>query len=328
MQRLIQDLLDATRIDARAFSVRHETVDPEAVAREAFVTHSPIAADKKIALEETIATPLPPIEGDHDRLLQALSNLLGNALKFTPEGGRVVITVSLADTTLSVRITDTGAGISPDFLPYVFDRFRQEDGATTRAHGGLGLGLSIVRHLVELHGGEVRAESEGEGRGSAFIVSLPLAQAPAMAGPYSGPTYEETEALPSLEGVRVLVVEDEHDARTLVAAVLQRQGAVVDTAGSVAEAIEALERNTPDVLLSDIAMPGVDGYELIRCVRAKPAWARLPAAALTAFVTPGDRGKVLLAGFDTHVPKPIEPAELTAVVAALVNKRPAASHAR
>ena len=287
----------------------------------------PTADAKHIQLEFNSTTGSDSVLMDPARMQQVVWNLLSNALKFTPEGGSVTIGVSVADTTLSLRVTDTGAGIRPDFLPYVFDRFRQEDGATTRAHGGLGLGLSIVRHLVELHGGEVRAESEGEGKGSAFMVSLPLAQAPAMTSAYASPRHESLEALPSLEGVRVLVVEDEIDSRTLVAAVLQRQGAVVDTAGSMAEAIEALERNAPDVLLSDIAMPGVDGYELIRYVRARPEWARLPAAALTAFVTPADRGKVLLAGFDTHVPKPVEPAELTAVVAALANKRPAASHA-
>ena len=323
--QLIEDLLDVSRIISGKLRLDLRPASVSSVVEAAIDSVRPTADAKHIQLEFHSTAESDSVLIDQARMQQVVWNLLSNALKFTPEGGSVTISVSVADATLSLRVTDTGAGISPAFLPYVFDRFRQEDAATTRTHGGLGLGLSIVRHLVELHGGEVAAESQGEGQGSAFIVRLPIAQTPALTAAYAKakPEPEPHEELPSLDGVRVLVVEDEADARTLVAAVLQRQGAVVETAGSVSEALDALERQLPDVLLSDIAMPGVDGYELIRCVRARDEWSRLPAAALTAFATPGDRGKVLLAGFDTHVPKPVEPAELTAVVAALVHKRPA-----
>jgi signal transduction histidine kinase len=321
--QLIEDLLDVSRIISGKLRLDLRPASVSSVVEAAIDSVRPTADAKHIQLEFQATAESDNVLIDQARMQQVVWNLLSNALKFTPEGGNVTIAVSVADTTLSLRVADTGAGISPDFLPYVFDRFRQEDAATTRAHGGLGLGLSIVRHLVELHGGEVRAESEGEGRGSAFIVRLPRAQAPALTGAPQRPRPEQRDELPSLEGVRVLLVEDETDARTLVAAVLRRQGAIVETPGSIAEALELLERQPPDVLLSDIAMPGIDGFELIRCVRARPEWARLPAAALTAFVTPADRGKVLLAGFDSHVQKPVEASELTAVVAALVNKRPA-----
>ena len=320
--QLIEDLLDVSRIISGKLRLDLRPASVSSVVEAAIDSVRPTADAKHIQLEFHSTAESDNVLIDQARMQQVVWNLLSNALKFTPEGGKITISVSTSNGTLALRVGDTGAGISPAFLPYVFDRFRQEDAATTRAHGGLGLGLSIVRHLVELHGGDVAAESEGEGKGSAFFVRLPVAQTPALTAAYAKAKPEPIAELPSLTGVRVLVVEDEADARTLVAAVLQRQGAVVDTAGSVQQALEALEHQVPDVLLSDIAMPGADGYELIRSVRANPNWARLPAAALTAFVTPADRGKVLLAGFDSHVPKPVEPTELTAVVAALVNKRP------
>ena len=320
--QLIEDLLDVSRIISGKLRLDLRPASVSSVVEAAIDSVRPTADAKHIQLEFHSTAESDNVLIDQARMQQVVWNLLSNALKFTPEGGKVTISVSAADTTLSLRVTDTGAGISPEFLPYVFDRFRQEDAATTRAHGGLGLGLSIVRHLVELHGGAVAAESDGEGKGSVFIVRLPIAQTPALTAAFAKAKPEPAAQLPSLDGVRILVVEDETDARTLVATVLQRQGAVVDTAASVAQALETLEQSLPDVLLSDIAMPGVDGYELIQRVRSTPAWARLPAAALTAFVTPADRGRILLAGFDTHVPKPVEPSELTAVVAALVNKRP------
>jgi signal transduction histidine kinase len=322
--QLIEDLLDVSRIISGKLRLDLRPAPISSIIEAAIDSVRPTADAKRIQMELHSSAESDHVLIDQARMQQVVWNLLSNALKFTPEGGRVTIGVSASDTTLAVRVEDTGAGISPEFLPFVFDRFRQEDGATTRTHGGLGLGLSIVRHLVELHGGEVKAESEGEGRGSAFIVMLPLAPGPALIQPYIDPKAASLDDLPSLAGVRVLVVEDESDARTLVAAVLGRQGAEVTSVGSVQAALEALEAGTFDVLLSDIAMPMADGYELIRRVRANPKWMRMPAAALTAFVTPADRGRALLAGFDTHVPKPVEPAELTAVVAALANRRPTA----
>ena len=319
--QLIEDLLDVSRIISGKLRLDLRPASMSSVVDVAIDSVRPTADAKHIQLEFHSTAESDSVLIDQARMQQVIWNLLSNALKFTPEGGRVTISVSGAHSTLAVRVEDTGAGISAEFLPYVFDRFRQEDAATTRAHGGLGLGLSIVRHLVELHGGAVRAESAGEGHGSAFIVELPIVQTPALQKAYGTAAPPALDDLPSLKGVRVLVVEDEADALALVAAVLRRQGAEVTTAASAALALEALEQSVPDVLLSDIAMPGTDGFALIRAVRARAEWSRIPAAALTAFVTPSDRGKVLLAGFDTHVPKPVEPAELTAVVAALANRR-------
>ena len=322
--QLIEDLLDVSRIISGKLRLDLRASPISAVIEAAIDSVRPTADAKRIQLEFHSSAENDHVLIDQARMQQVIWNLLSNAMKFTPEGGRVTIGVTASDVTLTVRVEDTGAGISPEFLPFVFDRFRQEDGATTRTHGGLGLGLSIVRHLVELHGGDVKAESEGEGKGSAFIVNLPVAPAPSLAQPYPAAADATLEDLPSLAGIRVLVVEDENDARTLVYTVLSRQGAEVTTVATAALALEALDRGTFDVMLSDIAMPGTDGYDLIRLVRAHPKWMRLPAAALTAFVTPADRGRALLAGYDTHVPKPVEPAELTAVVAALANRRPAA----
>ena len=325
--QLIEDLLDVSRIISGKLRLDLRPASMSSVVDVAIDSARPTADAKHIQLEFNSTAENDNVLIDQARMQQVVWNLLSNALKFTPEGGTVTISVSCAESALVLRVEDTGAGIGPQFLPHVFDRFRQEDAATTRAHGGLGLGLSIVRHLVELHGGTVRAESDGEGRGSAFVVELPVAQTPALQKAYDGAA-PSLEDLPSLAGVRVLVVEDDSDALALVAAVLRRQGAEVATASGTALALEALGQSVPDVLLSDIAMPGSDGYALIRAVRARPEWSRIPAAALTAFVTPSDRGRVLLAGFDTHVPKPVEPAELTAVVAALANRRAATSSVR
>jgi len=323
--QLIEDLLDVSRIISGKLRLDLRPAALSSVVEAAIEAVRPTADAKHITLEFHATAASDNVLIDHGRMQQVVWNLLSNALKFTPEHGRVAIALSAADSTLSLRVTDTGVGIKPEFLPFVFDRFRQEDAATTRAHGGLGLGLSIVRHLVELHGGRATAESEGEGRGSTFAVHLPLAETSALAKTYVATASAALEDLPSLEGVHVLLVEDEKDARTLTTTLLERQGARVTAAGTAAEALTALEAEVPDVLLSDIAMPGMDGYELIRRVREKDAWSRIPAAALTAFVSPTDRGRALLAGFDTHVPKPVEPAELMAVVAALADRRPAAT---
>lgn len=323
--QLIEDLLDVSRIISGKLRLDLRPAALSSVVEAAIESVRPTADAKRITLEFHATAASDNVLVDHGRMQQVVWNLLSNALKFTPEYGRVTLELSATDSTLSLRVADTGAGINPAFLPFVFDRFRQEDAATTRAHGGLGLGLSIVRHLVELHGGHVTAESEGEGRGATFAVHLPLVKSPTLAKDYAAAATAALEDLPSLDGVHVLLVEDEQDARTLTATLLERQGARVTAAANAREAVEALEREVPHVLLSDIAMPEMDGYALIRLVRQNEDWAGVPAAALTAFVSPTERGRALLAGFDTHVPKPVEPSELMAVVAALADRRSAAT---
>ncbi|MEX2271956.1 MAG: response regulator [Vicinamibacterales bacterium] len=323
--QLIEDLLDVSRIISGKLRLDLRPAALSNVVEAAIESVRPTADAKHIDIEFKATATADNVLIDHGRMQQVVWNLLSNALKFTPDGGRVTISLEDSHATVVLNVTDTGAGINPQFLPFVFDRFRQEDAATTRAHGGLGLGLSIVRHLVELHGGTVAAQSPGEGLGSTFSVALPLAKVPILVPEYAAATAVALDDLPSLDGVHVLLVEDEPDARALVATLLERQGARVTAVGAAEDALVEIRRELPNVLLSDIAMPGMDGFELIRRVRAREEWARLPAAALTAFVSPADRGKALLAGFDTHVPKPVEPAELMAVVAALVNRRTAMS---
>jgi CheY-like chemotaxis protein len=264
-----------------------------------------------------------PILCDPSRLQQVVWNLLSNAIKFTPPGGQVRVTSEREDRFASITVADTGVGITAEFLPHVFDRFRQQDPATTRKYGGLGLGLSIVRHLVELHGGTVMATSDGEGKGATFTVRVPVAPArgdQAAAVPLQSSLSDAGE-LPVLTGVRVLVVDNEADARALVATVLERCGAHVTTVSSAPEAIRRISEERPDVLLSDIAMPGQDGYDLIRELRRLERMGpAIPAAALTAFASATDRARALLAGYQAHLPKPVEPSELAAVVAALAGR--------
>jgi CheY-like chemotaxis protein len=262
--------------------------------------------------------------GDSDRLQQVVWNLLSNAIKFTPKGGQVTIQLERINSQSEITVSDTGQGISPEFLPYIFDRFRQADSATTRSHGGLGLGLAIVRHLVELHGGTIHADSLGEGQGAIFKVKLPVTALrqqtrPQLQRSATDETGVPLDDSPQLNGLQVLVVDDEVDARELLTTLLEQRGAFVTAAASVEEAIKVIEQSTPDVLVSDIGMPGEDGYALIRKVRAREAHTggRIPAAALTAYARSEDRRQALLAGFQTHLPKPVEPAELIAVVANL-----------
>jgi CheY-like chemotaxis protein len=244
-------------------------------------------------------------------------NLLSNAVKFTPEGGRVRVTLARADGQVVVTVRDDGKGISAEFLPFLFERFRQADSSSTRVHGGLGLGLAIVRHLVELHGGSVRAESAGEDQGALFVVTLPGIPSVPTA---DLPVDEDREPLetPALDGLRVLVVDDEADARDLVTTLVETSGAHVRTAGSVSEALAILERSPIDLLVSDIGMPEQDGYALIRAVRARErGTAQLPAVALTAYAREEERTKALAAGFQVHVAKPFDPPELLSRIADL-----------
>lgn len=253
--------------------------------------------------------------------------MLSDAIKFTPKGGRVQVRLERINSHVEITVTDTGIGISPDFVPYVFDRFRQADSSITRTYSGLGLGLAIVRHLVELHGGTVRADSVGENQGAAFIVKLPLMPVRLEASdservhptvgrgvPFDNPT--------ALDGLHVLVVDDDADTRVFMTTVLKECGASVTAVASALEAIEAIKQLKPDVLISDIGMPGEDGYALIRKVRALPRdqGGLIPAAALTAYARAEDRTRSLLEGFQIHLPKPVEPAELAAVVANLAGR--------
>jgi CheY-like chemotaxis protein len=265
------------------------------------------------------------VHGDPDRLQQAIWNLLSNALKFTPRDGRVDVRLERVDAVVRLTVVDTGRGVSSAFLPHLFERFRQEDSTHARRHGGLGLGLAIVRHIVELHGGTVAADSPGEGRGSTFTIELPLYAAdvrpPAPGLPASDLTAGD---LPSLTGVRVLVVEDEADTRQLLKVLLTRAGATVDVVISADAALVEVEQQPPHVLVSDLGLPGTDGYELLRRVKAfeRRARVRVPAIALTAYALDEDRQRALGVGFEAHVTKPVEPAELVRAIASVA----AASH--
>jgi PAS domain S-box-containing protein len=327
--RIIDDLLDMSRIIAGKVRLDVQAVDLGAVVAAALETVWPAAEAKGISVIPVLDSHAGSVSGDPGRLQQVFWNLLINAIKFTPRGGRVQVVLQRVGHHVEVGITDTGEGISPDFLPHVFDRFRQSDASTTRRHGGLGLGLALVKQLVELHGGRVRATSPGVGRGATFVVELPVATGLARRPAPEHATLFDSEDRPppdrpcvSLRGVRVLLVEDDPDARALVKRVLSECHAEVTTAASAAEALDLLRADRPDVLVSDIGMPGQDGYELIRQFRAMGNGARdVPAVALTAYAGAEDRERAILAGYQVHVAKPVEPAELVATVAKLAGKR-------
>jgi PAS domain S-box-containing protein len=322
--QLIEDLLDMSRIISGKIRLDVQDVDLTSVITSAIGSIRPAADAKAIHIQQVMDPYAGPVAGDPNRLQQVLWNLLTNAVKFTPKGGHVRVVLKRVDSHLEITVSDTGQGIHPDFLPHLFARFSQQDTSTTRRHGGLGIGLAIVRHLVELHGGTIRASSGGPGQGATFSVSLPLSvltdrptrQEPA--GAESTPA-DVPRLVVDLSGVRALVVDDEADARALVKRVLESNRALVLTAASADEAIEVMQRESLDVLLSDIGMPEHDGYELLRRVRSLPAsqGGAIPAVALTAFARSEDRRRALMAGFQLHVSKPVEPAELLAVVANL-----------
>jgi signal transduction histidine kinase/ActR/RegA family two-component response regulator len=312
--QLVEDLLDVSRIVTGKLRLEARAVELEGIAEAALDAVRPAADAKGIVLQAALR-PGALVTGDPDRLQQVLWNLVSNAVKFTPRGGRVEVSIGRAGDHAVVTVRDTGVGIRPEFLPLVFDRFRQADASTTRVHGGLGLGLSIVRHLVELHGGTVEAASEGEGRGATFVVRLPLAPTGAKVGAEVGrPAPPAT-----LDGVRVLVVDDEPDTLEALGTALAGYGALVRTALSTREALDALDRGAVDVLVADIAMPGEDGYALLRELRGRPPdrGGRTPAAALTAYARPVDAERAMAAGFQVHLAKPVEPSDLAAVVARL-----------
>ena len=322
--QLIEDLLDISRIITGKLRLEVAATPVGAIVEGAVESVRALADARRITIDVHLGESQEPILCDPARMQQVVWNLLTNAIKFTPEGGRVTVQVSRTPGGIAIEVSDTGIGIEPDFLPHVFDRFRQQDGASTRAHGGLGLGLSIVQHLVELHGGDVEALSEGVDRGATFVVRLPLAAMPAdLPHTHDHPAGTAALDLTSLAGVHILVVDNEADARGLLRTVLESCGAVVEEADSAKAGLARLRERSFDVLLSDIAMPGEDGYALIRQVRRLEAPTRMvPAAAFTARATSADRTRALLAGFQAHIPKPVDPAELAAVVAALVQRAP------
>ncbi|HWM90556.1 MAG TPA: response regulator [Thermoanaerobaculia bacterium] len=332
--QLISDLLDVSRIITGKLRLDLKPVELPRVIEAALDSVRPAADAKEIRIHIVIDRAIGPLAGDPDRLQQVIWNLLSNAIKFTPQGGSVEVGLHQKDGMALVAVKDTGAGIRPDFLPYVFDRFRQAESSTTRHHGGLGLGLSIVRHLVELHGGTVAVESQGEGEGAVFTVCLPIrlgvgAEATAamaamterrQRSPEGGAPVVSTDLL---SGLYVLVMDDEADTRELLVTALEHCGARVTAVPSVPAALAALDLALPDVLISDIGVPGEDGYSLIRKVRARGAehGGNVPAAALTAYARSEDRIRALSAGFQTHLAKPIDPAELVATIASLAGRQ-------
>jgi PAS domain S-box-containing protein len=321
--QLVEDLLDVSRIVAGKLRLAVRPVDLEPVVRAAIDVVRPAAEAKEILLQVVLDPDGGRVSGDPERLQQVVWNLLSNAVKFTPRGGRVRVVLERVGSHLEIAVSDSGRGIAPDFLPYVFERFRQADGTTTRAHGGLGLGLAIVRHIVELHGGSVHAESPGDDGGAAFTVKLPLLPPARSAGEGERRhpiAHQETGDLrPSLEGLRILVVDDDPDSNEVVRTLLSSCQAEIEVAGSVAQAIDALRRFDAHLLVSDIGMPVQDGYALIRKVRESDAQRSrpLPAIALTAYGSVDDRVRLFSAGFQAHLTKPVDAAELLALVASL-----------
>jgi signal transduction histidine kinase/ActR/RegA family two-component response regulator len=310
--QIIEDLLDVSRIVTGKLLLEVGAVNLASLVDSALESIRLAADTKQIRVRLRIDKAASVVTGDAARLHQVVTNLLTNAVKFTPSGGWIEVRLERADGMARISVKDNGQGISAEFLPYVFERFHQADGSTTRAHGGLGLGLAIVRHLIDLHGGRVYAESPGPGLGSTFSVELPLlhggtaADVSTAAAPSDGATQFRV-----LTGVRVLVVDDEVDSRDLITQLLEQAGADVTTAASAADALEMIDALRPDVLVSDVGMPYQDGYELIRALRRRgPPAADLPAVAVTAYARGEDRARALAAGFQVHLPKPIVPHDL------------------
>jgi CheY-like chemotaxis protein/two-component sensor histidine kinase len=324
LKQIIEDVLDISRIVSGKLRLNVQPVDLADIVKMATATIGPASEAKNIRLQSILDPRVPPISGDPDRLQQIVWNLLSNAVKFTPKGGRVQIHLQRVNSHVEIVVSDTGRGISPDFAPHLFERFRQADSAFSREHGGLGLGLAIVRELVELHGGTVRASSEGLGLGATFTVELPamIARPAAHDVERVQPRTDSTPADPiahRLDGVTVLAVDDEEDALALLREILQAAGAEVLTASSGASALQLLGTFVPTVLIADVGMPEMDGLQLIQKVRQHPNLpARLvPAVALTAYARARDRISALGSGFQMHMAKPVDPAELVVAVAAL-----------
>jgi signal transduction histidine kinase/CheY-like chemotaxis protein len=327
LTQIVDDVLDISRIVSGKVRLDVQPVELPVIMHNAVATIQPAADLKRVRVETIMDPRVGLISGDPNRLQQVAWNLLSNAVMFTPKGGRVQVRLERVNSHIELNVSDTGIGISREFLPHVFEPFRQADGGITRKTGGLGLGLSIVRHIVEMHGGVVEVESAGPGQGSTFRVRLPLmiihGESPATAREH--PRSERTAPLGGLEdlhGIRVLAIDDEADALELLRASLEAAGADVSTRSSAIGALEQIDEVQPDVLVVDLGMPLMDGYEFIRSVRGSPnaRVRRVPAAALTAFARSEDRIKVLRSGFEMHLAKPIDPGELVASVATLVRR--------
>jgi PAS domain S-box-containing protein len=333
--RLIDDMLDMSRIVSGKLRLEPHQVDLPAVIHAAVDTVRSAADAKNIRIDIVLAYGAGLVFGDAVRLQQIVWNLLSNAIKFTPKRGRVQVQLARVDSQFEIVVSDSGSGIDESFLPYVFDRFRQADSSSSRKHGGLGLGLSIVRHLVELHGGTIEASNRADGSGAVFTIRLPLMAArkpelssatrPDVAYPISGAL--SFDCPPALNGLKVLVVDDDADSRRLLTTILEQCKAEIMTCSSTAEALEAVKQLKPDVLVSDIGMPDEDGYVLIEKLRTLETdrLKRIPAVALTAYASAEDRVRALAAGYNMHVPKPVEPAELVVVIASLTGRSTKAS---
>jgi signal transduction histidine kinase/CheY-like chemotaxis protein len=313
--QLIEDILDISRIISGKLNIERSTVRVHGLVDSAVAAVLPAAHEKQIRMTQRLAPDLPPIDGDPKRLQQVLGNVLSNAIKFTPEGGHVDICCTSRDDIVTIEVKDTGIGIDPEFLPLVFDRFRQADSRATRQHGGLGLGLAIARHLVTQHGGEIVARSDGRGRGTTITVRLP-AVAAAHRRDADTPSAVSLRQQPAIElrldGVTVLVVDDEKDSRELLATVFERCGAEVIRCGSAREALTLLATTAVSLMVADIAMPEIDGCEMLE--RARHIHKRIPAVAVSAYARPEDRQRALAAGFDGYCAKPVETPEFLRTV--------------
>jgi PAS domain S-box-containing protein len=319
--QLIDDILDVSRIISGKLRVDPVPVDLRTIAEAALTTVHPAAQAKNIEILTSFPPALPAVAGDEGRLQQVIWNLLSNAIKFTPRGGTVTLRIAASGSLLRMTVQDTGEGISHDFLPHVFEAFRQQDSSTTRVHGGIGLGLAIVRYIVELHGGRTTVESDGAGKGSMFTVELPVLESATQLSLQPAETASRhvppaSSALPSLEGIKVLAIDDQPYTRDVVAAILRRCGAEVTTASSVREGLESVSESAPEVILCDIAMPQEDGYAFVRELRANAdaKIGSLPVIALTAFGRAEDQESALTSGFDDYLKKPVEPADLANAV--------------
>jgi PAS domain S-box-containing protein len=326
--QIVNDLLDMSRIISGKIHLEVQTLHLHEVINSAIDAVRPSADAKRIRIQTMLDTRIGLVRGDPNRLQQVLWNILSNSVKFTPNGGRVQVVLERVNSHVEIVVEDTGIGIRSEFLPYVFDRFRQADPSTTRRYGGLGLGLSIVKTLVELHGGSVRVKSAGENQGSTFVIALPVSHVQTESAEralHRAPVADSLEAieLPRLDDVSVLIVDDEPDGRALTARILEGRGAKVRCVTSATEALELLQQESFSILLSDIGMPDIDGYELMRRVRQLDATRAmpLPAIAVTAYARPEDRQRSLLAGYQMHLAKPIEARELIAAIASLMQLR-------
>jgi CheY-like chemotaxis protein len=317
--KIVEDMLDVSRIITGKLLLRARIVEVNAVVMEAIDVVRPTADAKGVRIVVDLDPSVGAMRADPERLQQIVWNLLVNAIRFTPKGGKIDAIVTRRSEWVSIEIRDTGRGISSDFLPYIWERFRQADSTTTRRSGGLGLGLAIVRHLTEAHGGFAHAESEGEGRGATFRVTLPLASLEVDSGEFETTRPDwPVPAVPGreLQGLNVLIAEDDADTRELLVMMLRDRGAVVTSTSSAEEALARLPEQKYDVIVSDVGMPNLDGYDLIRRIRSMPPeqGGTIPAIALTAYASSEDRKKALLAGFQIHVPKPVSVRDLVAVV--------------